>query len=148
MTLRKTVRTAPILSRYTYDPALVPTYGTPLYDNKQVKPIYPTSTIRVGTQILTPKQVVYIMHHPDARPTPTNPDPHITLPPFIRNIDHDGTNILIENLQGAESTRRWSAHGVTGSVFIPKHLLDVMTEDDFIRLGLTPYKTPQSDNKT
>jgi hypothetical protein len=148
MTFRKTVRTAPLLSRYTYDPALVPAYGTPLYDNKQAKPIPPTSTVRVGTQILTPKQVVYIMHHPDAHPTPTNPDPRITLPPVIRNVDSIPTNILIENLKGAETSRRWCTHGGTGSVLIPKHLLDVMTEDDFIRLGLTPYNKTQSDNKT
>lgn len=145
MALHKTVRTQPLLTRYTYDPALVPVHGTPLYDNKQAKPIPPTSTVRVGTQILTPKQVVYLMHHPNARPTPTNPDPRITLPPYIRNVDHDSANILIENLQGANSTRRWVMQSTMGEVFVPKHLLDVMGPEDFIRLGLTPKHAPESD---
>lgn len=144
------IRTAPIIFRYTYDPATVPTHGTPLYDNKQAKHIAPTSTIRIGTRYLTPKQVVYILNHPDARPTPTNHDPHITLPPIIRNIDRDPNNILIENLEGAETSRRWDHRHVRADngTLVSLNLLSTMTDDDLERLGLTFNKTTQSDNKT
>jgi hypothetical protein len=147
------LRTVPLLLRYTYDPDLVPLHGTPLYDTKQARPVPPTNTIRIGAQYLTPKQVVYALHHPGAQPTPTNPDPCITLPRFILNLDRNPRNILIENLEGAEASRRWEHRQVRADngTIVPVNLFSTMTEDDFARLGLTfnnLRRTTQSDNKT
>jgi hypothetical protein len=132
--------TATIHARYTYDPRMVTAHGTPLYDQKTARHIRPTATVRVGVTYFTPKQIVYILNHPSAQPTPDTPNPYITIPPYILNIDGDPNNILFENLKTSDTSRRWAnskyVEAANGAL-VPKHLLATMSEDDLERFGLT-----------
>jgi len=134
--------TAAIHARYIYDPRMVTEHSTPLYDQKTARHIRPTSTVRVGATYFTPKQIVYILNHPSAQPTPDTPNPYITIPPFILNIDRDPNNILFDNLQTSDTSRRWAGQYVEAAngALIPKHLIATMSEDDLKRFGLTIEK--------
>jgi hypothetical protein len=131
--------TAAIHARYTYDPRMVAEHGTPLYDQKTTRHIRPTATVRIGTAYFTPKQIVYILNHPGAQPTPDAPNPYIAIPPFILNIDGDPNNIVFENLKASKASRRWAGQYVEAAngALIPKHLLAAMSEDDLKRFGIT-----------
>jgi hypothetical protein len=85
---------------------------------------------------------VYILNHPSAQPTPDTPNPYITIPPFILNIDRDPNNILFDNLQTSSASRRWVKQYVEAvdGALIPKHLIATMSEDDLERFGLTIEK--------
>jgi len=130
------VRTFPIAARYRYDPALVPVHGSPLWDTKSARAIPSTATVRVGTQYLTPKQIVYILHQHPLLITETEPNPVLTMPRYILNRDENPTNILIENLKPADTTRRWGNVVTSSGAFVPKHLLATMTAEDRARLGI------------
>lgn len=133
--------TAVIHTRYMYNPHTVQTHGTPLFDRKGARSIKPTATVRTGTDYFTPKQIVYILNHASARPTPDTPNPYITIPPFILNIDGDPNNILFENLRASNTSRRWQGARsrfveADNGALIPKHLLAVMTADERERFGV------------
>jgi hypothetical protein len=119
---------------------MVAEYGTPLFVRKNTRPIKPTATVRVGVTYFTPKQIVYILNHPSARPTPEVPNPFVTIPPFILNIDRDPNNILFENLKTSYKSRRWKSKYVVAAsgALIPTHLVAIMGPDDFERFGLDP----------
>jgi hypothetical protein len=134
--------TAIIHARYTYDPHMVTEHGTPLYDQKTARHIRPTATVRIGVTYFTPKQIVYILNHVSARPTPDTPNPYITIPPFILNIDGDPNNIVFENLKASNTSRRWAGKSkyveATNGALIPKHLIATMGEADLKRFGVMP----------
>jgi len=135
--------TAAIHVRYAYDPHMVTEHGTPLYDQKTVRRIRPTTTVRIGEAYFTPKQIVYILNHPSARPTPDAPNPYITIPPFILNIDGDPNNILFENLKASNTSRRWQGARsrfveADNGALIPKHLIATMGPEERKRFGVPP----------
>jgi len=133
------VRTFDIRTRYTYDEGLTTTHNTPLYDNKTARPIPPTATVRVNGQYLTPKQIVYILHHAPA-PTTSDTDPPLALPPYILNVDGNPHNIRIDNLRASLTSRRWGDRCKdveVNNIIIPRDLLALMTEDDLARFGIT-----------
>lgn len=131
------IHTFPIAHRYRYDPALVPTHGSPLWDTKHDRPIAPTTTVRVGTRVLSPKQIVYILHQHTRLVTPDEPNPVLTMPMYILNRDEDPTNILIENLKPSNVTRRWAKAITTESgAVVPAHLLATMSPEDRARFGV------------
>jgi hypothetical protein len=133
--------TAIIHTRFSYDPRTIPEHGTPLFDRKGARPIKPTATVRVGASYFTPKQIVYILNHPSARPTPDTPNPYITIPPYILPKDGDPDNILFENLKASNTSGRWAKHHkyveTENGALIPKHLIAAMGKDDRERFGLT-----------
>jgi hypothetical protein len=130
------IHTFPVAARYRYDPALVPVHGSPLWDTKHDRTIPPTTTVRVGNRILTPKQIVYILHQHPLLITEAEPNPVLTMPMYILNRDENPTNILIENLKPADTTRRWGNVVTSSGAFVPKHLLVTMTAEDRARLGI------------
>lgn len=128
-----------IFTRFLYDPTMVDAHGTPLFDRKQSRHVRPTSTVRVDSTYFTPKQLVYILNHPDAAPTPDNGNPFFALPAFILNHDGDATNIAYPNLRAATSSRRWSQTQYVearNGALIPKHLMAMMSEEDMRRAGV------------
>lgn len=134
--------TAPFLARFRYDPEPPTDAPSPLFDRKSDRYLSPTATVRMHKQYFTPKQVVYIITHPDSVPTPDNPDPAITLPRYLLNIDNDPTNIKAENLKPSKVSRRWADNYSKNYIeapegfLVPRHMLSVMTEDDLNRLGI------------
>lgn len=137
----------PITSRYQYRPDLVAEHGSPLYDTKHARCIKPNTTVRVGSQILTPKQIVYVLNHPDARGTPEDVNPTIKLPIFLLHKDGNPMNILIENLKPSETSGRWTNDNrdpqrssecieAPSGVLIPKHLLATMPQEMLQDIGL------------
>jgi hypothetical protein len=130
--------TAAIHARYLYDPRMVTEHGTPLYDRKTARHIRPTTTLRIRGVYFTPKQVVYILNHSSARPTPDTPDPFVTIPPFILNRDGDPNNILYGNLKASNVSRRWAGQYVEAKsgALIPKHLIAAMGPEDLKRFGV------------
>jgi hypothetical protein len=131
------VRTAPIVARYRYDPALAPVHGSPLWDIKRARAVPPTVTVRIGAQYLTPKQIVYLLHlHPQLA-TESEPNPTLTMPAYILNLDGDSSNILVENLKPANTTRRWGKPVTYSGAFIPDHLRTIMTAEDRLRMGIS-----------
>lgn len=132
------VRTFPIVSRYRYDPALVPTHGTPLWDTKHARPIPPTATVRFGTQYFTPKQLVYILNKHPALVTPEEPNPSLTMPRYILHRDDNPTNILYENLHAVDASRRWKNAVTSSGALVPQHLLVMMSAEDRLRMGIHP----------
>lgn len=139
------VHTFPILQRFTYDPAMVTEHNTPLYDKKQAKPVAPQTTVRVGNRFLTPKQIVYILNVAPSLITPETPNPECVLPRYILHRDHNPDNILFENLTEAERSRRWDSKlvegvGPSGPMTVPKHLLQIMTDEDMARIGGVLYE--------
>lgn len=137
------VHTAAVFARYTYDAALIPVHGTPLYDRKQAKPVHASSTVRLNKKFLQPKQLVYILAHPRARPTDTNPDPTLTLPPYILCRDGDESNLDAANLYASDHSRRWHSILLTtegAPVLLHNGVRNAMTEEDMVRMG---FKTPK-----
>ena len=142
-----------IVTRYDYRPDLIPEHGSPLFDRKHERTIKPNTTVRVGEQVPTPKQIVYILHHPHARGTDTEANPLITLPMYLTPKDGNPNNIRIENLRASDVSSRWNdsnrnpAHSTArvtapdGSQ-IPKHLIAIMTPEELARFGLKPNNKP------
>lgn len=139
-----------IFTRYRYDEKLVSVHGTPLWDNKHECAVKPTTTVRMGGKFLTPKQIVYILHHPDAYPLPDNLNPTFELPAYIINKDDNPNNICIGNLQARTASRRWSEHNKSKhvvsdyGVWFPKDMLALMTYEDMVRHDVSPdHPSPQ-----
>lgn len=150
------VRPFLIATRYAYRPELIPETSSPLYDKKYDRCIPPASTVRVKSQILTPKQVVYILHHPDARGTVWDANPPITLPMYLLPRDGNPNNITIENLKPSSVSGRWTNTNrnprlsneyveAPDGTLVPKHLIAIMTPEQLEQYGLTAddiYKEP------
>ena len=141
------VRPFPIRVRYAYDPDRIQEHGSPLYDSKYDRAIKPNTTVRVGSQILTPKQIVYILHHPHVRGTPDDPNPPIAMPRYLLHVDGNPENIRIENLEPSSVSKRWSGHvsrkrketdcvTAADGTLIPKHLLMNMPPELRERFGV------------
>jgi hypothetical protein len=138
------VRPFAIYHRYHYDPALIPEHGTPLFDSKTARPIPPTATVRIGSQFLTPKQIVYLLHCHDVRRCIQDPDANpnelVKLPQFILHKDGDQTNIRIENLQPSEVSRRWEGRrkmiDTSYGISIPREFLERLTPDQLEAVGV------------
>ena len=161
------VRPFLITSRYAYRPDLIPETGSPLYDKKHERCIAPTSTVRVKTQILTPKQIVYILHHPNAYGTPEEANPLIALPMYLLHKDGNVNNIAIENLKPSSVSGRWNNNNrnpmnsneyieAPDGTLVPKHLIAIMTPEQLEQYGLTaddiykeaaPHKVRRSRKK-
>jgi len=122
------IHTKPIFERFAYDASLIPEHGTPLFDRKNAQP-FTSATVRFGARILTPKQVVYILHQPSAKPSDTMPNPTITLPRYIINKDKDADNIRIENLKGSDRTSRWEGHHSTSTRAKPIDLMQQLQRE-------------------
>jgi hypothetical protein len=137
------VPTARILHRYTYDPNLIEAHGTPLLDTKTAQPVKPNTTVRDGNRILTPKQIVYILHHTKIMGALAGADPEtITLPKFILFKDGNPANIRAENLQASNQTTRWRGQrrmveSVSG-VAVPREFLGNIPPDMMDSLGISP----------
>lgn len=142
------IRPFPIVTRYEYRPDLIPATGSPLYDRKHERCIKPDSTVRVGSQYLKPKQIVYILHHPDARGTETEANPLIVLPLYLLPKDGDANNITIENLKPSGVSGRWTNTNrsvarstecveAADGTLVPKHLIPMMTPEQLEQFGLT-----------
>ena len=142
------IRPFPIVTRYEYRPDLIPTTGSPLYDRKHERCIKPDSTVRVGSQYLKPKQIVYILHHPDARGTETEANPLIVLPLYLLPKDGDANNITIENLKPSGVSGRWTNTNrsvarstecveAADGTLVPKHLIPMMSAEQLEQFGLT-----------
>lgn len=142
------IRPFPIVSRYEYRPDLIPTTGSPLYDRKHERCINPKSTVRVGTQYLKPKQIVYILNHPDARGTETEANPWLVLPMYLLPMDGNENNITIENLKPSGVSGRWTNTNrsvakstecveAADGTLVPKHLIPMMTPEQLEQFGLT-----------
>lgn len=142
-------RPFPILARYEYRPDLIPEHGSPLYDRKHERTVKPNTTVRVGSQVLTPKQIVYILHHPNARGTEADANPLITLPMYLIPKDGNPNNIRIENIRASNMSSRWGntnrnpAHSTEciaapDGTLIPKHLIAAMSPEELARFGLKP----------
>jgi hypothetical protein len=139
------VRTSRILHRYTYDPALIAAHGTPLFDRKTARPVRPDATVRVGAQYITPKQIVYILHHAkmmDILDGPSDdPNPQITLPPFLLPKDGDPNNIRAENLKASTTSGRWAGRRkmveTSSGVMVPREFIGHMPKDMMDDLGVT-----------
>lgn len=125
-----------IHSRYRYDPDLVHEYGTPLWDTKAARPIKPITTVRVGTKVLTPKVIVYVLCR-----RPFNGEP-ATLPKYILSRDEDQSNILIDNLVAAKDNRRWAGRRVhvesDSGVLVPREFIPHLSEAQREELGIRP----------
>lgn len=133
-----------ILHRYTYDPDLIAVHGTPLFDNKTSRPVKPDATVRVGAQYITPKQIVYILHRAkmlEILDGPSDdPDPQITLPPFLLPKDGDPNNIRIENLKAATVNGRWAGRRkmieASSGVMVPREFIGQMPQEMMDDLGI------------
>lgn len=57
------------------------------------------------------------------------PNPSITLPRYILNIDKDADNIRIENLKGSDRTGRWDGYPTQYARSKPMDLMEQMQRE-------------------